>query len=280
MHQPILLLILFLLLSTPGPAPAGEERTLKMPPASLAKWYKPVNKRQVWLHTMFRLRRQMQAVEEYVLLKDAAGVKKWGRRLAESYRRIPEMVPEWRDEVELGWADRLEAAALKGNFKGVARAWKKLENSCDACHDDFRPLAAALYRAPEYSKLKVMTEEAAGEITYPELMNRLTRLVNRIKIAIEDGRLPVAGQALKRLGKQLGYLGESCGQCHRDNIPRERILGGATRRLLKKLGASIRNNELKEAGKLLGKAAVAVCARCHGVHRTLGDLKEFLTPLR
>ena len=279
MRQPILILISLLLLLGPGLSWGEKNKVLKMPPASLAKWYKPMNKRQVWLHTMFRLRREMQAVEEYVRSNDVAGVKKWGQRLAKSYREIPEMVPEWKDEVKLEWSDRLEAAALKGNFKGVARAWKKLENSCDSCHSDFRPLAAALYRVPEYSKLTVATETAGKESTYPELMNRLSRSVNRIKIATEDKHPRVAKQALQRLRKQLRELGTSCDQCHRDNIPRERILGVATDKLLDELGEGIQRGKPKESGKLLGEVAVAVCARCHGVHRTLGDLKEFLTPL-
>ena len=48
-----------------APAHAGTPASLDEPPASLEKWYKPANERQVWLHTMFRLRREMQAISEY-----------------------------------------------------------------------------------------------------------------------------------------------------------------------------------------------------------------------
>ena len=46
-------------------------KLIKTPPIELAKWYKPENKRQVWLHTMFKLRREMQAVEFYAQQQDA-----------------------------------------------------------------------------------------------------------------------------------------------------------------------------------------------------------------
>ena len=51
------------------PVYAGDSMSLEIPPAVLEKWYKPANKRQVWLHTMFRLRREMQAIDEYTTLK-------------------------------------------------------------------------------------------------------------------------------------------------------------------------------------------------------------------
>ena len=48
-----------------GSAGAQAEKALMLPPTSLAQWYKPANKRQVWLHNMFKLRRELQAVVEY-----------------------------------------------------------------------------------------------------------------------------------------------------------------------------------------------------------------------
>ena len=50
---------------------ATPQVVLDKPPESLKQWYKPDNKRQVWLHTMFRLRREMQAINEYADQKDA-----------------------------------------------------------------------------------------------------------------------------------------------------------------------------------------------------------------
>ena len=50
---------------------------IKSPPASLAQWYKPENERQVWLHNMFKLRREMQAIRLYSDNKDAKHQDKW-----------------------------------------------------------------------------------------------------------------------------------------------------------------------------------------------------------
>ncbi len=275
MIKHLLLIALFMLLLTSGTTQAGTEKiTLKMPPASLAQWYKPANKRQVWLHTMFRLRREMQAVKEYARQKDPVGTKKWGQRLAKNYRSIPKMVPEWKNEVRLDWADILETAAQKGNFKKVLRAHDKLDASCNLCHQDFQALSAALYRSPDFSAEKIGFK--GKTVHYDRFMELLSNTLNRIKIAIEDQRPQIAKRSLKRLKTQLQALGANCSQCHRDEIPKERILGQATQQLLKGLAESIRDNQPKQAGRFLGKAAVAICARCHGVHRTLSDLKGFL----
>ena len=51
--------------------------TLKLPPKSLSQWYKPENKRQVWLHTMFRLRREMLAMQDYSAVKQDKDLQKW-----------------------------------------------------------------------------------------------------------------------------------------------------------------------------------------------------------
>jgi hypothetical protein len=52
-------------------------KLVKAAPIELAKWYKPENKRQVWLHNMFKLRREMQAVAFYAQNKDAEHLQQW-----------------------------------------------------------------------------------------------------------------------------------------------------------------------------------------------------------
>ena len=218
----------------------------------------------------------MQAVNEYARQKDAIGTKKWGQRLAKSYRKIPKMVPEWKKEVRLDWADILEIAAVKGDFKQVLRAYDKLDASCNLCHQDYQALAAALYRSPDFS-----TEQVAfngKEIHYDKFMELLTQTVNRIKIATEDQNPEIAARSLVQLKSQLKALEPGCDKCHRDEIAKERILGANTQKILKQLEESIQNNQPKQTGRFLGEAAVAICARCHGIHRTLSDLKLFLTP--
>ena len=64
------LIALTMTLSSGVQAAEESEATLTLPPASIAQWYKPQNERQVWLHTMFGLRRSMTAIQEYVALED------------------------------------------------------------------------------------------------------------------------------------------------------------------------------------------------------------------
>jgi cytochrome c553 len=271
------LTLLLLLFALPH-AWAEETKTIRIPPQSLAQWYKPANKRQVWLHTMFRLRREMQALNEYAAEGDAAGVKKWGQRLVDDYRKIPEMVPEWEDEVDLEWTTRLESAIQQADFETVARASKKLGNSCNSCHREYRPLVAALYRTPDYGKLTIDWMDG-NSLSFTDAMDQLSQLVNRIKIASEDGRQGKALKAVAQLKRGLDKLGASCEQCHRDPEPKARILGDHTQHTLNELATAIQKGETKTSGKLLGEAAVIACARCHGVHRTLGSLKTFLQPI-
>ena len=56
---------------------------VKTPPTSLAKWYKPENKRQEWLHTMFNLRREIQAIEIYTDSQEPENLNKWVTQFSE-----------------------------------------------------------------------------------------------------------------------------------------------------------------------------------------------------
>ncbi|MCK5263299.1 MAG: hypothetical protein KAJ92_06405, partial [Gammaproteobacteria bacterium] len=95
-----LLFLIFVLAAGVVPAYAGKAVSIDVPPASLEKWYKPANKRQVWLHTMFKLRREMQAISEYAKLNDQPGMAKWIARLEKDYNKIADMVPEWEKEIK------------------------------------------------------------------------------------------------------------------------------------------------------------------------------------
>jgi hypothetical protein len=246
---------------------------LELPPASLAQWYKPANKRQVWLHTMFRLRREMQAVEQYAAERDQVHVKKWGQRLAKDYSSIADMVPEWREELELDWLDTLKEAITSSDFERVSFALKKLRHSCHSCHDSYQAQTVLLYRVPDYHELKFAGPEQ-GEVTYPDLMERLSLAVNQIKISIDDQAWQKARNAVVTLEGQLDVLRLSCAGCHKASQPEQQILGEESRQLLTLLDRQIEQKLVKPTASTLGKLAVAVCAKCHGIHRTLGDLKH------
>jgi cytochrome c556 len=254
----------------------AEEKTLQLPPASLAQWYKPLNKRQLWLHNMFKLRREMQAVSWYVAQEDAELLQKWADRLVAHYRKIGEMVPEWRDELELEWAGRLQQAAAMADFNAVSRAVRKLGGSCRGCHREYRAVAAMLYRSPDFSAVQVEDSETLEEVAYKKAMARLSTLVNRVKIASEDGQTSLALESLTELKRRMDDLAVSCASCHKEPVPRERILGQQTGRLVEDLAQAIQAKDRKKTGMALGTLAVEACARCHGVHRTQYDMQRLL----
>lgn len=239
-------------------------------PASLAQWYKPDNKRQVWLHTMFAMRRELQAVREYAAEGDSERVAAWSQRLADHYRRLPEMVPEWRDEADPAPIDALLAAAQAADLGAVQRHTEGLERDCRSCHRQYQALTALRYRWPRFDRLTI----AGGD--YNEHMERLSTTLNRVKIASEDGRWPVARNALGELRGQLDALGDGCIECHEDTTPRERILGSATTATLGRLDEALDAGDAKAAGRWIGEAAVQTCARCHGVHRLLAEVQRRL----
>jgi len=172
---------------------------------------------------------------------------------------------------------KLQQAAGQGDLEQVAKAYRKLGMSCRSCHREYRAVAAALYRTADFSDIQVEDSESLEELPYKKVMERLSLQVNRIKIASEDGRKQTAVDALQGLRQGLGDLGQSCEQCHKDGAPHERILGAETEKSLAALEQGIESADMKETGHALGTLAVQVCARCHGVHRTLYDLKKALT---
>lgn len=279
MFRNLFLLAALAIASLPAAAqPEGEIR-LSRPPESIAQWYKPQNERQVWLHTMFRLRRSMQAIGLHAGLEDEERLATWTRRFLEDYRQIPEMVPEWRDEVDFTWARRLEEAAAAGDKDGVGRALNKIGTSCSSCHKEYMAVTRVLYRTPEYGDTVVENPETLEEFEYRDFMQRLSQPLNAIIIGLKDGRSDAALTAADRLATRLDYLGESCSSCHGDDTaPRERILGERTDGFFDTLTASLESGDDEKAGEMLGEIGVNVCARCHGVHRTLSDVKHAMEP--
>jgi len=260
------------------PAYAGTPVSLDTPPASLEKWYKPANKRQVWLHTMFRLRREMQAISEYAEQNDQPGMEKWITRLEKDYNKIADMVPEWDKEIKPRLLPELEMFAEKGDTFRVGKTLKMIQRTCDDCHVDYQPLVTAIYRSPHYDDIKVKDIKGVPQ-SFEDNMEDLSKSVNRILIALDDGHKTIALQASQNLADQLENLGDSCNACHKDDAyPRERILGKTTRQHFENLQASINEERVKDSQKLMGEIAVTVCARCHNTHRIVYDLRNALMP--
>ncbi len=248
-------------------------------PESLGQWYKPSNKRQVWLHTMFAMRRELQAVREYAELQDGPRMAQWAQRLTGHYEKLPQMVPEWRDETDPQLISQLLEEVQAGDYEGTLRATEHLERDCRACHRQYQALAALKYRWPQFDALRI-SDGVDGERAYADHMESMSTTLNRVKIAIEDDRWGAAEESLGELRNQLHGLGEGCQECHKEAATRERILGAASTATLDELGQALSTEEPKAAGRLLGEAAVQICARCHGVHRLLTDMQRHLFDLK
>jgi len=257
---------------------AAAEKYVPLPPASIAQWYKPQNDRQVWLHTMFSLRREMQAVTEYSAAGEQALAQKWVERFTGHYLKIAEMVPEWKDELEYQWLERLKSAAETGDGNGVELALRKIGQGCKSCHREYRAVTAILYRTPDFSNVMIEKSTDKSTNSFADVMEELSSLINRIKIATDDSREQQALASLEQLRLRLADLGESCSGCHKDPAPRERFLGKLTDDALQDLEQGLKQGDKKLAGRSLGSAAVYACARCHAVHRASYDIREALLP--
>ena len=265
------------------PAFAGDTVKLDTPPASLEQWYKPANKRQVWLHTMFRLRREMQAISEHANLDNKPAIKnmqKWISRLDKDYNKIADMVPEWEQEVKPRLLSELKMFAKKGDAVRVNKTLKMIKRTCDDCHKRYQPLVIATYRSPGYDDIKIKKSDGSSQ-SFKDNMDALSKSVNRILIALDDGKKPMALQASQKLKKQLHNLGSSCTSCHKkDAYPKERILGKPTIKMLSSLETKLNKWHVKDSQELMGKFAVTVCARCHNTHRIVSDLRNALLPAK
>jgi len=249
---------------------------VKMPPSSLSQWYKPENKRQVWLHNMFKLRREMQAVEFYAEQQDTVRLNKWTENLTEHYLKISVMVPEWQEKLSDQIIADLNEQVAQNRFSDIPKTLEELSQNCQSCHSDYQKTTALLYRAPDFSEITLSSEASPdSEIPYPQHMDLLSKQVNQIKIASEDGMKDFALLSLSELIQDMELLGESCSKCHKKEI--EAYPSKVMKQTIKQLEQSLMTGTLKDQGRALGTLAVQACARCHGTHRMSYDGRKQLT---
>jgi cytochrome c556 len=243
---------------------------IKTPPDSLAQWYKPENKRQVWLHNMFKLRREIQAVRFYSDNSDAKNMEKWATRLSEHYLKIAEMVPEWKKKINVEAINNLQKNVKTNRYKDVSQTLDNLEESCKSCHTDYRVVTATMYRAADFSSIEINPS-----ISFKKHMKKLTQQVNSIKIASNDKMKDIALTSLSGLKKNMIVLGESCSNCHKKDTkvyPDDTI-----NKVIISLEKNLKTGTVKDQGKDLGTLAVLACARCHGTHRLAYDSRKTFT---
>jgi cytochrome c556 len=247
----------------------GRVTMMKTPPASLAQWYMPENKRQVWLHNMFKLRREMQAIRFYAYNKDTAHLEKWVALLNEHYLEIGKMVPEWEEKLNLDAIADLQQSVKASHYQDVSIALDEISEGCESCHTDYRSIAATMYRAPDFSSLKI-----DASTTYEAHMEELVQLVNKIKIASEDGMRDIALASLSELKKGIIMQGKTCSSCHKKDT---RLYPDDTiNKTISALEESLRTGTTKQQGRELGTLAVLACARCHGTHRLSYGMRKTL----
>jgi len=242
---------------------------IKKPPASLAQWYRPENKRQVWLHSMFKLRREMQAVRFYSDNQQPDQLGEWSTQLNEDYLKIAEMVPEWEKRLDMEAMADLRQAVKNKHYPTTLLSLDKLTESCKSCHLDYRAVSAAMYRAPDFSSI-----ETGTTVSFNKHMNELSQQINQIKIASKNGDKDAALSSLSNLTKGINGLGESCSNatCHKKDL---RLYPDKTiKATINNLERAISAGTLKQQGKELGTLAVLACARCHGTHRIAYDTRE------
>ncbi|MCP4486454.1 MAG: hypothetical protein GY820_03910 [Gammaproteobacteria bacterium] len=242
----------------------------KSPPESLAQWYKPDNKRQVWLHNMFKLRREMQAVEFYASNGNAVLLRKWADSFGKHYLAIAEMVPEWGGKLDIEEMMDLQAAVSNNNFQDVPRLLKHIGGNCQSCHTDYRAIVATMYRAPDFS-----TNEISPSSSFNEHMKELIKQLNQIKIASEDGMKELSLKSLSNLKKGINELGQACPDCHKPDL--KPYPDAAMVKTLANLEQSLNTGTVKDQGHALGTLAVQACARCHGTHRFAYDISNIFT---
>ncbi|MCP5069191.1 MAG: hypothetical protein GY946_21725 [bacterium] len=252
---------------------------IALPPDSIAEWYMPQKGRQGWLHLMFDLRTELGAVERYLERKQQKKIVEWAGTLQESYAKITEMVPEWADEVDLDAGRAQRDAAAAGGLESAEERVTQLRKTCSDCHSKWSASTVALYRSPDYSQLKLQDSKSGKEVDYAEAMREMSRSLVELKVARADGGFEEARNATIDLEDRLRDLGPSCGECHRGPSQRERFLGVDALEPLRALRASLTEpHDPKLSGRHLGTFGSTVCGGCHGVHRSLSELRSQLTP--
>jgi len=219
---------------------------------------------------MFKLRREAQAVRHYAGRNDAEHLEKWATRFSKHYLKIGEMVPEWKNKLNMEAISGLRNSARQNRFRDIPRALDEINKSCKSCHTNYRAVTVSMYRAPDFSPIKINSAT-----TLKAHMKKLSRQINRIKIASEDGKKDIAIAALSDLKKGIHTLGKTCINCHKKDTrayPSDSISNA-----IGSLEHSLNAGALKDQGRDMGALAVLACARCHGTHRIAYDIRKTFT---
>lgn len=243
---------------------------VNVPPQSLSQWYKPENKRHVWLHTMFNLRREMQAIRSYAAVEDETAVAEWVGKFTKHYNKIAEMVPQWESRLEPDILEQLQKYQASNNFSEIPHILTEMQESCDSCHDRYRTVTALLYRAPDFTSAQIDSEHS-----YSESMGMLNTQINDIKLSFLAGKQDKALGYLDDLKIGIDALGGTCAECHKYSP--KTYPSAAISKAIVELEAQLQTQDVSLQGRALGGLAVLACAECHGTHRIAADTRQLLT---
>jgi cytochrome c556 len=182
------------------------------------------------------------------------------------------MVPEWEDKLSSQILDNLNEQIEHNRFNDIPKTLKDLSQNCQSCHTDFRVTTAVFYRAPDFSEITLNSGITPdSKAPYTQHMDKLSKQVNQIKIASEDGMKDLALSSLSELIQGMNALGETCSSCHKNEI--ESYPSKAMTETITQLEQSLETGTLKDQSRALGTLAVQACARCHGTHRMSYDAR-------
>ena len=245
-----------------------------LPPDSLEQWYKPANKRHVWLHVMFKLRREMQAISEYAATGDLPHLLKWTEKLVRDYKKAGDMVPEWKEAMKPHLVDELLDAVQQNKRDKIKQTQQKLDRVCQKCHNRYRAITAAIYRSADFSQIRLNDIHTNKPLSYKKSMKSLSESMNRIVIGIADQKFDLAQSSTDELERRMDKLAQSCDKCHDDDAARETILGRKNKDRFAELRKLLESKNANKAGRAVGEIAVTACARCHSIHRTTSALRD------
>lgn len=265
----LLQLILFSLLAAVVYLHKDKVILLKNPPASLAQWYKPENKRQVWLHTMFSLRREAQAARYYVEQDNFVLAEQWFGEFTKHYLSLGEMVPEWSKKLDKTTLKNLEQSLQVKNRPDFLAGLEVIQQNCGACHQDYQAVTALIFRSPDFTSLELEPGRSLHQS-----MALFAEQVNQVKILATDGDPQAARVKLDQLGQSIDSLGTLCQNCHQNadiHYP-----DSAITQSLDQLRQSLQSGDLNQQNRHLGTLAVVACAECHATHKLGFDASQKL----
>ncbi|MFC1716624.1 hypothetical protein ACFL6S_23350 [Candidatus Poribacteria bacterium] len=255
--------LIFLIQQTSVRGQEGHEQeyVIRKPPASLDKYYPPEAEGPQYLFAMFAVEGPLMGFMTHLQGGDMAKAKEYFETFKAEYKRVAEMVPEWRVHY---WPDEpvnnLEAALGSGNPAAVGPAVGALMQSCTRCHNETMSAVWARYQKP------------LAELG--EFMFDLVGPMGAVNTYTAEGEFGKARGAFGLFQERMDELAESCGSCH--DTERAYYVSADVQALMKTVADAL-EAEAPNAEKILGtmqKIGAENCYKCHKVHIPISNIQK------